>query len=98
MKKTLSTFAEQMEASLVQTINELLHESDGHSLAAAKATRLAYKTGKREDHTAAMNAHLTARGSDFPPQPPKGSQFQPNVDRWHHHDKQAKMHKAELAH
>jgi len=68
----------------------------GHSLLAAKATRLAYKTNKPEDHRSAMNAHLKARGSEFAPQPPKGSNFQPNVNRWNHHDKQAKMHKAEL--
>jgi hypothetical protein len=85
-----------METSLVRTINELLHESDGFSLSAAKATRKAYKTRKREDHVAAMKAHLHARGTEFPPQPPRGSNFQPNVDRWHHHDKQAKMHQAEI--
>src|ERR1044071_4464431 len=94
----MKTFSQQLEAVLVRTVSDLLREEDGFSLTAAKATRKAYQTGKREDHVAAMKAHLQARGSDFPPQPPKGSNFQPNVDRWHHHDKQAKMHKLEVNH
>lgn len=89
-------YAKEIGTILAEQILQLVVEDDGFSLAAAKATRQAYKTNKPEDHRAAMNAHLKARGSDFAPQPPKGSRFQPNVDRWHHHDKQAKMHKAEL--
>lgn len=67
--------------------------SDGFSLIAANATRQAYKTNKPEDHIAAMQAHLEARGSEFQPQPPKDTWFQPNVDRWIHHNQQAHMHK-----
>jgi hypothetical protein len=74
------------------------YDSDANdpSLLAAKATRLAFKTGKREDHEAAFHAHKKARGREFAPQPPRRSNFQPLVDKWYHHDKQMKMHQAEL--
>jgi hypothetical protein len=71
-------------------------DTNNFSLVAAKATRLAFKTNKPEDHQAAIAAHTKARGGEFEPQITRGSNFQPNIDKWKHHDKQIKMHQAAL--
>ncbi len=91
------SYSKKIGTILAEQILQLVAEDDGFSLAAAKATRQAYKTNKPEDHRAAMNAHLKARGSEFEPHPGYGAGRTSHLqDRWRHHDKQAKMHKAEL--